>query len=124
MVALVFFLVGAVIASGSNSFAPLLVGRSLQGIGGGGLVALTEIVVTDLIPLRLRGQWFGFISAMWSIGSVTGPIVGGAFSQNITWVSRSRHRSLKRKLIAQNRDGSSISTFPSLGSHSYLLPYS
>lgn len=87
MVALVFFLVGAIVASVSNSFGPLLVGRSLQGIGGGGLIALTEIVVTDLVPLRLRGQWFGFISAMWSIGSVTGPIVGGAFSQNVTWVS-------------------------------------
>lgn len=87
MVALVFFLVGAIVASVSNSFGPLLAGRSLQGIGGGGLIALTEIVVTDLVPLRLRGQLFGLISAMWSIGSVTGPIVGGAFSQNVTWVS-------------------------------------
>ena len=90
MVALVFFLVGAIVASVSNSFGPLLVGRSLQGIGGGGLIALTEIVVTDLVPLRLRGQWFGIISAMWSIGSVAGPIVGGAFSQNVTWVNSSK----------------------------------
>ena len=87
MVALVLFLIGAIVASVSHSFGPLLVSRSLQGIGGGGLIALTEIVVTDLVPLRLRGQWFGFISAMWSVGSVTGPIVGGAFSQNVTWAS-------------------------------------
>lgn len=85
MVALVLFMLGAIIAAVANDFGTLLVGRSLQGIGGGGLIALTEIIVTDLVPLRLRGQWFGFISAMWSMGSVTGPIVGGAFAQNVTW---------------------------------------
>lgn len=87
MVALMLFLVGAIVASVSKNFGALLVGRSFQGIGGGGLIALTEIVVTDLVPLRLRGQWFGIISAMWSIGSVTGPIIGGAFAQKVSWVS-------------------------------------
>ena len=87
MVALVLFLVGAIVAGVSKNFGALLVGRSLQGIGGGGLIALTEIIVTDLVPLRLRGQWFGIISAMWSIGSVTGPIVGGVFAQKVSWVS-------------------------------------
>ena len=86
MVALVFFLIGAVVAATANGFGSLLVGRSLQGVGGGGLIALTEILVTDMVPLRQRGQWFGIISAMWSIGSVTGPIVGGAFAQAASWV--------------------------------------
>lgn len=83
---LVFFAVGAIVCALAKEFATLLVGRSLQGIGGGGLIALTEIVVTDLVPLRLRGQWFGIISGMWAIGSVTGPVIGGAFAQNISWV--------------------------------------
>ena len=87
MAALVFFLVGAIVAGVSHNFGVMLVGRSIQGIGGGGLIALTEIVVTDLVPLRLRGQWFGIISAMWSLGSVIGPIIGGAFAQDATWVS-------------------------------------
>ena len=86
MVALLFFLVGAIVAAVSNGFSTLLIGRSLQGIGGGGLIALTEIVVTDLVPLRLRGKWFGIISGMWSLGSVSGPIIGGAFAQNVSWV--------------------------------------
>jgi MFS family permease len=64
----------------------MLVGRSLQGVGGGGIIALSEIVVTDIVPLRLRGQYFGILSAMWSVGSVTGPILGGGFSENVTWV--------------------------------------
>ncbi|KAL8704544.1 MAG: hypothetical protein Q9201_002279 [Fulgogasparrea decipioides] len=85
MTGLVFFLVGAVVAAVSNNFGVLLVGRSLQGVGGGGLIALTEIVVTDIVPLRLRGKWFGIISAMWALGSVSGPIIGGAFAQDANW---------------------------------------
>jgi MFS family permease len=45
---------------------------------------MTEIVVTDLVPLRYRGQWAGIIAAMWSIGSVSGPLIGGAFAQ-VQW---------------------------------------
>jgi len=51
---------------------------------------LTEIVVTDMVPLRLRGQWFDIISGMWSIGSVTGPMFGSAFAQNVNWVGHSK----------------------------------
>lgn len=91
MVALVFFLIGAIVAATANGFGPLLVGRPLQGVGGGGLIGLTEILVTDLVPLRQRGQWFGIISAMRSIGSVTGPIVGGAFAQAVSWVGPTLH---------------------------------
>lgn len=88
MVGLVFFVAGAIVAATCHNFEVLLIGRSLQGIGGGGLIALTEIVVTDLVPLRLRGKWFGIISAMWAVGSVSGPIIGGALAHGDTWVRR------------------------------------
>jgi len=48
-------------------------------------MSLTEIIVTDMVPLRLRGQWFSFISAAWALGTVTGPLLGGGFSQNVSW---------------------------------------
>ena len=64
----------------------MLVVRSIQCVGGGGLIALSEVIVTDLVPLRLRGKYFGVLSSMWSVGSVTGPILGGGFSQSVTWV--------------------------------------
>ncbi|KAJ5781197.1 hypothetical protein N7457_006357 [Penicillium paradoxum] len=85
MVALLFFCVGAVICAIANDFTYMLVGRSIQGVGGGGLISLSEVIITDLVPLRWRGQYFGFLSAMWSIGSVTGPILGGGFSENVSW---------------------------------------
>ncbi len=64
----------------------MLVGRSLQGVGGGGIISLTEIIVTDLVPLRFRGAWFGYLSSMWAVGSVSGPLIGGALAQNGAWV--------------------------------------
>jgi MFS family permease len=87
LTALAFFLPGSILAAVSKNFTHMLVGRSIQGVGGGGVIALTEIVVTDLVPLRLRGKYFGLIASMWSLGSVLGPILGGGFSENVSWVS-------------------------------------
>ena len=86
LIALVLFLVGAIVCGTSTSFLSLLLGRSIQGVGGGGIIVLIEIIITDLVPLRLRGQYFGFIGSMLSIGSVTGPLLGGGFSENVSWV--------------------------------------
>ncbi len=72
LISLVFFLVGAIIGAVAKNFTYMLVGRTIQGIGGGGIMTLTEIIVTDLVPLRLRGKWFGLISATWALGSVSG----------------------------------------------------
>lgn len=85
LVSLGTFTVGAIIASVANNSAMLLVGRSIQGIGGGGLVALTYVIVTDLVTLRERGKWFALISLQWAIGSVLGPVIGGAFAEKSNW---------------------------------------
>lgn len=69
----------------SSSFPLLLLGRAIQGLGCGGINALTETLVTDLVPLRERGKYFSIISAVWAVGSVSGPVVGGTFAQNGAW---------------------------------------
>jgi len=56
LAALVLFAVGAVLAAVANTFTLLLAGRSIQGIGGGGVISLTEVLITDLVPLRERGK--------------------------------------------------------------------
>ena len=48
-------------------------------------MCLTEVLITDLVPLRERGKWFGFQSFAWAVGSVAGPLIGGAFAQEATW---------------------------------------
>ncbi|KAK3646026.1 hypothetical protein LTR22_014461 [Elasticomyces elasticus] len=81
LISLFCFGLGAIMAAVAHgSMALMLVGRSIQGVGGGGVLVLTEIVITDLVPLRFRGQYFSLMGAMWAIGSVSGPLVGGAFS--------------------------------------------
>ncbi|KAI1497181.1 major facilitator superfamily transporter [Biscogniauxia marginata] len=76
---------GSLIGALARNFSILLVGRTLQGIGGGNIMALTEIVITDLVPLAHRGTWFSVLSMMTSIGTVTGPLIGAGFAQNVDW---------------------------------------
>lgn len=82
---LIFFGVGAVVAATATAMPAMLVGRALQGSGGGGILVLTDVVITDLVPLRFRGNYFSLLGVMWAIGSVSGPIVGGAFAENVSW---------------------------------------
>jgi predicted MFS family arabinose efflux permease len=62
LLTLSLFILGAIIATLANNFTLLLVGRFIQGIGGGGLMALTYVIVIDMVTLRDRGKWFLIIS--------------------------------------------------------------
>lgn len=64
------FTIGTIICSVANNITILLGGRCVQGVGGGGLVALTYVIVADMVPLRERGKWFSVISLQWAIGYV------------------------------------------------------
>lgn len=55
MASSVFFAVGSLVAALAKNFTMMLVGRTIQGIGGGGILTLGEILVTDLVPLSVRG---------------------------------------------------------------------
>lgn len=85
LVALTFFTAGAIIGGVANNFTVLLVGRSIQGVGGGGMSALTYVIVTDMVSLKERGKWFGLITMQWALGSVLGPVIGGAFAEKVSW---------------------------------------
>ena len=82
---MVFFMVGAVVGATSRHFSQMFVGRVLQGVGGAGIWVMGEVVVTDLAPLRERPKWVQFITGAWAIGSVSGPLIGGAFAHHNTW---------------------------------------
>lgn len=85
LIGLTLFTAGAIVAGSANGFTALLIGRVFQGIGAGGVLVLTEVIVTDLVPLRLRGNYFAMISLVWCLGSVGGPLMGGAFAQEVSW---------------------------------------
>ena len=85
LIALTLFTIGSIVCAVSQNFTQMLVGRSVQGSGGGGIIALTEILITDMVPLRERGNYFALISIVWAIGSVGGPLIGGALAQGGAW---------------------------------------
>ena len=91
ILALILFIAGTITAGTSHSVAAMLVGRTIQGAGGGGLLAITYILVADLLPLRKRSQGMSLISFVWLIGALTGPVMGAGFA-GISWVrSHSRY---------------------------------
>ena len=58
---------------------------AVQGIGGGGILNLTEIIVSDLVPLSERGLFQGLLGLVWALASGVGPPIGGAFAQGGAW---------------------------------------
>ncbi|KAF9634754.1 hypothetical protein BFW01_g5649 [Lasiodiplodia theobromae] len=85
LIALTLFTAGAIIAAVSHNFAVLLVGRTIQGIGGGGIQALSNVIITDLAPLKERGKYVGIIAMTWAVGSVAGPVIGGVLVEKSSW---------------------------------------
>lgn len=81
----IIFMVGSLVAALSYSIGMLIAARAVQGLGAGGLVILANICIGDLFSLRVRGAFYGMIGGVWAIASAIGPIIGGAFTQKVTW---------------------------------------
>ncbi|KAI0527798.1 MFS multidrug transporter [Xylaria bambusicola] len=69
----------------ARDIVELCVARAVQGVGGGGMNAVVTILVTDLVSLRERGVWQGYINIIWAVGMSTGAPIGGLFADNIGW---------------------------------------
>ncbi|CAN9338371.1 unnamed protein product [Alternaria alternata] len=80
----IFFL-GSLLAGVSVNMDMLIASRVIQGIGGGGLITLVNIAISDLFSVRDRGQYFGIIGGVWALASSLGPVVGGLFTQKVSW---------------------------------------
>lgn len=81
----VSFTVGTIISTLATNFTILLSGRTIQGVGGGGIYTLGYIVVSDIIPLRQRPKYLALIIAGWALGTVIGPVTGGAVAEHAQW---------------------------------------
>ncbi|KAI1765452.1 major facilitator superfamily domain-containing protein [Hypoxylon sp. FL1150] len=80
-VAIALFAVGSGLAGGARNVGVLITGRTIQGLGSGGLYVLSDIIICDLIPPRYRGPYISAILSTAALGTTIGPIIGGALAQ-------------------------------------------
>jgi MFS family permease len=82
----VIFFVGSLNCALAKNIAMLLAERGIQGIGGSGLLTLVDIAISDLFSLRDRSLYYGLTSVVWAFAGGVGPILGGVFAQQLSWV--------------------------------------
>ena len=83
--AILLFMAGSVVGAIAGDMNLLIVGRVIQGLGGGGLLILSQAIIADVVPARERGKYMGVMGAVFAISSVAGPLLGGWFTEGIGW---------------------------------------
>lgn len=82
---IVIFMVGSVLCGLSQTMDQLIAARAIQGLGGGGLMALVLAIIADVVPPRQRGRYQGYFGAVFGISSVGGPLLGGLLTDHLSW---------------------------------------
>ncbi len=79
------FLVGSVIGALAPSMGWLIAARVVQGLGGGGLMILSQSIIADIVPARERGKYMGWMGGVFAFASVVGPLIGGWLTEGPGW---------------------------------------
>src|SRR6187431_1415622 len=83
--AISLFMLGSVIGGLAQGMPELIAGRAVQGLGGGGLMILSQAIIAEVVPARERGRYVGFMGGVFAFSSVAGPLLGGWFTESIGW---------------------------------------
>jgi EmrB/QacA subfamily drug resistance transporter len=85
LAAIGLFLAGSVVSAAAPDMAMLIAGRTLQGLGGGGIVPLTQTTIADMITPRERGRYQAYMGTSWIVAGVAGPALGGFIAEHVHW---------------------------------------
>ncbi len=83
--AIAVFLVGSFLSGASQSMLQLILFRGVQGLGGGGIMAMAMAIIGDIVSPRERGRYQGYTGAVFAFSSVVGPLLGGVFTDQLSW---------------------------------------
>ncbi|MBT2736070.1 MDR family MFS transporter [Bacillus sp. ISL-7] len=85
IIAVSIFTLGSILCGMANSISTLIIYRGVQGIGAGGMIPLSMIIVGDLFTIENRGKIQAVFSSIWAISSIVGPVLGSFFVEALTW---------------------------------------
>jgi len=80
-----FFGAGSILMGAAPNMTTVIAGRTIQGVGGGGLDVLSDIILTDMTTLKERPFYLGILEFVLAAGTVLGPVVGGGFAEYVSW---------------------------------------
>jgi EmrB/QacA subfamily drug resistance transporter len=85
LIAIAVFTLASLGCAFASGFWPFVVFRALQGLGGGGLMILSQAIIADIVPANERGKYLGPLGAIFGLSAVGGPLLGGFFVDHLTW---------------------------------------
>lgn len=85
LVSILAFLAGSAICGGANSSKMLIVGRAVAGLGTAGILTGAYVMIAIVIPPPLRPMYTGIVGAVYGVASVIGPLLGGLFTDKMSW---------------------------------------
>lgn len=85
LIAIALFTIASLGCAIAGDFTQLIVWRAVQGLGGGGLMILSQAIIADIVPASERGKYLGPLGAVFGLSAVAGPLLGGFFVDHLTW---------------------------------------
>jgi len=85
LIAIALFTIASIGCAFAGDFTQLIIFRAMQGLGGGGLMILSQAIIADIVPASERGKYLGPLGAVFGLSAVGGPLLGGFFVDHLTW---------------------------------------